>query len=144
MVLRVKKEKSAGAIVFRRGQKGIEFLLLHYGKGHWEFPKGHVEARETEIETLLRELEEETGLFDVRILPGFRHEIKYFFTENRKRIAKTAVFYLAECISGNVRLSFEHSEFEWLPFESALKRLSFQNTKELLAKAKEFLDRQAL
>ena len=139
MAARVKKEKSAGAIVFYRGDSGLEFLLLHYGKGHWEFPKGHIEGRETERETLLRELEEETGILDARLVPGFRHELQYFFMENKNTIAKTAVFYLAESESRDIRLSFEHSEYEWLSFEKALKRLSFQNTRELLRKANDFI-----
>ncbi|MCX6802648.1 MAG: NUDIX domain-containing protein [Candidatus Diapherotrites archaeon] len=139
MTARVKKEKSAGAIIFYRGEADLEFLLLHYGKGHWEFPKGHIEGKETERETLLRELEEETGILDARLVPGFRHEIQYFFTEGKKTISKTAIFYLAESESRDVRLSFEHSEFEWLSFEKALKKLSFPNTRELLRKANAFL-----
>jgi bis(5'-nucleosidyl)-tetraphosphatase len=139
MAARIKKEKSAGAIVFYKGEAGIEFLLLHYGKGHWEFPKGHIEGKETERETLLRELEEETGILDARLVPGFRHELQYFFMENKNTIAKTAVFYLAESESRDIRLSFEHSEYEWLSFEKALKRLSFQNTRELLRKANDFI-----
>ena len=58
----MKKEKSCGAIVYRE-KDGVEILLIkHKNGGHWAFPKGHVENKETEEETALREIREETGL----------------------------------------------------------------------------------
>ena len=55
-------EKSCGALVFRRASQGLEVLLLKHRAGHWDFPKGHVEAGESEQETALREVLEESGL----------------------------------------------------------------------------------
>jgi len=40
------KEKSAGAIILRKEDNKIYYLLLHYHSGHWEFPKGHIEGKE--------------------------------------------------------------------------------------------------
>ncbi|MCX6798480.1 MAG: NUDIX domain-containing protein, partial [Candidatus Diapherotrites archaeon] len=65
-------ELSIGAVLFKRDSREPLFLLLHYAAGHWDFPKGHVEKGETERETLLREVREETGLIDVQLLQGFR------------------------------------------------------------------------
>jgi len=73
------KEKSAGAIIFRKENNKNYFLLLHYPSGHWEFPKGHVEGNETEEETVKREIKEETGLDNIVLLAGFKKYIKYFF-----------------------------------------------------------------
>jgi len=86
------REKSAGAIIFRRepfdtaqGKKyKIYFLLLHYPSlnrkgGHWEFPKGHIEEGENEEETMRREIQEETGIKDLEMVLGFKKYIKYFF-----------------------------------------------------------------
>ncbi|MFZ5500518.1 MAG: NUDIX domain-containing protein, partial [Candidatus Micrarchaeota archaeon] len=53
-------EKSCGIVLFSE-DGGRLYLLLHYTAGHWDFPKGHVEADESEAETALRELLEETG-----------------------------------------------------------------------------------
>lgn len=136
--MNVRREKSAGAVVFRRGRQR-EFLLLHYGKSHWGFPKGHIEESETEEQALLRELKEETGIEDARILPGFRKEVAYFFRKGKSTVSKSVSFRLLETKTLEVRLSQEHSGFKWLPFEQAIERLSFKNTKELLKKASAFL-----
>ena len=78
-------EKSCGALVYRRNREQIELLLIknRYG-GHWSFPKGHVEGRETEVQTALREVKEETGL-DISLQSGFRHAVEYFPRPNVKK-----------------------------------------------------------
>ena len=59
----MRREKSCGAIVYREGHGQIELLLIkHRFGGHWSFPKGHMESGETEVQTALREVKEETGL----------------------------------------------------------------------------------
>ena len=57
----MKREKSAGAIVFRKEKEPV-YLLLHYEAKHWDFPKGHVEKNETDEQTVRREIQEETGI----------------------------------------------------------------------------------
>ncbi len=142
-LVKAKKEKSCGAIVFTR-DKDIKYLLLHYESGHWGFPKGHVEKGESEEETMGRELEEETGLRNVRLIKGFKEEILYFFKEKKKLIKKRVVFFLVESKSDKVKLSYEHVGFKWLPYESALKQLTYENTKNLLRKAHKFLTKESL
>lgn len=133
------KEKSVGGLVFREASPQKEFLLLHYNAGHWGFPKGHMEGRETERETLLRELREETGLAGPEPLPGFREKTSYFFRRGEQTIFKEVVFYLLRAEKPEVKISHEHKGFEWLPFQKALERLSFKNTKAVLEKADSFL-----
>ncbi len=128
------KEKSVGAVLFRKNEKP-EFLLLHYNAGHWGFPKGHVEGNETDEQTLRRELREETALTALIVKPGFQQPTKYFFRRGQETVQKEVVFYLVEAKKGQVKISFEHQGFEWLPFQKALERLSFKNTKNVLRKA---------
>jgi 8-oxo-dGTP pyrophosphatase MutT (NUDIX family) len=72
-------------------------------------------------------------------LPGFKETIKYFFKFQGKNILKFVTFFLAETKEKNVQISFEHIGYEWLSFEEAMERLTFQNAKEILKKANEFL-----
>lgn len=148
------REKSAGAIIYREepaspGQGGegkIYYLLLHYPAinrkgGHWEFAKGHVEKNETEEQTIKREVQEETGLEDIEILPGFKEYIKYFFKakQNPHWIFKLVIFYVARTNTKEIKLSPEHIGFDWLPFDQAFKKITYKNSKELLKKANEFI-----
>ncbi len=128
------REKSCGAIVFHGSSKHREYLLLHYGSGHWDFIKGHVEPRESEETTAQREAKEEAGL-DLRMLPEFRETIKYFFRQKSKLISKEVVFFVAESKTKKVKLSFEHIGYEWLAFGDALERLTYKNAKDILKKA---------
>ncbi|MFA4855880.1 MAG: NUDIX domain-containing protein [archaeon] len=133
------KEKSVGCALFRIGGNVPEFLLLHYKAGHWGFPKGHVEQGETEEQTMRREVCEETTIEQIKIIPGFRQETKYFFRRGNETVFKEVSFYLVEALGGNVKISHEHKGFEWLSFEKALERLTFENTKNVLEKARGFM-----
>lgn len=134
-------EVSAGAVVFREADDKIEYLLLHYESGHWDFPKGNVEKGEAERETVAREVEEETGLLAIEFVEGFKEEIRYFYKREGKTIAKRVVFYLSEAKEGEVKLSYEHIGYDWLPYNEALDKLTYKNAKDVLRKANDFLSR---
>ncbi|MBN1941258.1 MAG: NUDIX domain-containing protein [Candidatus Diapherotrites archaeon] len=140
------REKSVGAIVFTKKDFETNFLLLHYTTGHWDFPKGHVESNETEEETLWREFEEETGIAkeQTNLFPNFRERITYFYKKQEQAVFKEVIFYLVESKTDKVKLSPEHTEFLWLPFERAVKRATFENTREILKKAHSVLSQKAL
>jgi 8-oxo-dGTP pyrophosphatase MutT (NUDIX family) len=133
-----REERSAGFLIFhRRGPEpgDVRFLLLDYGR-HWDFAKGHVDPGETDLETALRELREETGIRDLAPVPDFQREIVYFFRSSRHGlIRKTVVFFLAEVSKADVILSEEHVGYDFLPYELALKRATFAAGKELLRAA---------
>jgi bis(5'-nucleosidyl)-tetraphosphatase len=143
----MKNERSAGAIVFRKEGDEIFFLLLHYERQndekkdhtYWDFPKGHVEEGETEVHTVFREVEEESGLKDIKIIEGFREKIKYFFNYKGVLINKEVIFFLCETKTKEIKISEEHIGFEWLRFKEAEQIITFKNSKDILTKAKEFL-----
>lgn len=145
-------EVSVGGVIFRRTErKDIEYLLLRYPHGHWDYVKGHIEAGETQEETLRRETHEESGIEHIDIVRGFRKHTRYFYTakgtelEKRKRtkkgiwIFKIVYFYLAEAHNDAIALSDEHIGFAWLPFEEANMKLTFPAAKNILASADVFL-----
>lgn len=138
------KEKSCGVVVFRKTDKGIKFLLLHYQSGHWDFSKGHVEKGEDEQTTAARELAEETGIKDIKFIEGFRQTINYFFKRKGQTVSKEVVFYLAQTKTEKVKLSYEHIGYSWLDYEGALNKITFKNSKEVLKKAMEFIQNKNL
>ena len=157
------REKSAGAIIFRKDNGINYYLLLHYGSGHWEFPKGHIEGKESEEETVLRETAEETGIKDLKIIPGFKKYMKYFFRQYQNKIPSTksqnsktplaprspkggvgwvfklVTFFVAETKTEEVKISSEHTGFVWLPIDEAIKKTTFKNSKKLLKEANDFV-----
>lgn len=135
------KEYSAGAVVFYMDESLLEYLLLHYEAGHWDFPKGVIEPGETELDTVRREVWEETGIKDIEIVPEFRREIHYFYRKLGQLVRKTVVFYLARAPTKEVRLSYEHVGYIWLDYPRALSKLTFRTARETLKAAHEHLTR---
>ena len=133
------REKSCGAIVFKRLKDGIKYLLLHYEAGHWDFPKGNQEKNEKDEQTAAREIKEETGIEDIEFVDEFRETINYFYKKGEETIYKEVVFFLAQSTTEHVKLSFEHIGYAWMSYEHAYKKLTFNTAKELLKKANEFL-----
>ena len=133
------KEKSCGAIVFKKHKEGIKYLLLHYGAGHWDFPKGKQEKNEKEEQAALREIKEETVIENVELVDGFREAISYFYRQSQETVFKEVIFFLAQSATDEVKLSSEHIGYAWLGYENAYKKLTFNNAKELLRKANQFL-----
>jgi 8-oxo-dGTP pyrophosphatase MutT (NUDIX family) len=134
------EERSAGTVLFTDDDGSIMYLLLHYPAGHWDFPKGNIEKGEDEIDTVRREVSEETSIGDIEIIDGFRKKISYNYKRNRKLVNKQVVFYLARTSVRDVKLSYEHQGYKWLGYEDALKQLTYKNAKTLLEEANRFLN----
>jgi len=132
----MRREKSAGAVVFN--SRLNKYLLLHYPTGHWDFPKGHVEPRESEVKAAKREVFEETGL-EIDILFGFREIIKYHFRERDVLVEKKVIYFVGITEQEDVKLSYEHDGYLWLDYEDALNKITYDNSKKVLMKAHLFL-----
>ncbi len=135
-------EKSCGAVVFLKKDNRLNYLLLHYEAGHWDFVKGNVEPNESEKDTVLRELQEETGIVDALFIEGFKEKVEYFYRRQGATIHKEVIFYLMETHTERVELSFEHVGFVWLDYQHAIEKLNFDNAKNVLQKAHDFLGTQ--
>ena len=132
-------EKSAGIVLFRNDSSENEFLLLNYPQGHWDFIKGKVEQNETPHETAIRETKEETGITNIEFIDGFEESVEYDFRFKKEDIHKKVIFFLAKTDEKNIKLSHEHNDYLWLEYNDALKKTTFENAKNVLSKANEFL-----
>ena len=114
----------------------VLFLIEHMALGHISLPKGQVEANETEEETALREIREETNL-EVRLDTGFRRVVTY---SPRPGILKDVVFFIAEAVSDRlINQECEVSALEWLPYEKAKTILTYATDRDILALAADYL-----
>jgi len=148
-------EKSAGAVIFRREKEQILFLLLKHQSGHWGFPKGLIEKEETLQEAAKREIKEETGLKNFKFLKDFLVHQKYFFKvkypyqlkrgwRKGEWVTKIVTYYLVETKNKKVNISFEHDDFAWVSYSTALKKLNFKENKEILQKAYQYIKKHSL
>ena len=131
-------EKSCGAVVYRAEPQQNLFLIEQMRAGHFSIPKGHVEEGETEAQTAMREIREETGL-KVYLNESFRRVITY---SPYPDCLKDVVFFLALAEKGEaVPQPEEVRQILWLPLEDALDALTFDSDREVLREAAAFLDR---
>ena len=139
----LKREISAGFIVYRRTNEGPKFLLLYHGGRYWNFAKGKIEAEEKSMAAAIRETAEETGLKpeDLRIKNRFKTYEKYFFfNKEKKRVFKIVVFYLAETKKRDIKISEEHSGFGWFLYRDAKRMLkNYRDSESVLKKAHDFI-----
>ena len=126
-----KKIEKAGTVILRNNNKKMEILLGHRSRefNDWTFPKGKIEPGETPEEAAIRETKEETG-FDVRLTQKLP-DIDYEYHGSGKIRVKQYMF-LAEITDGELELSYENDELEWIPLEEAMEKLTYQNLKDLL------------
>ena len=138
-------ERSAGAVLFyMEGTTEPEYVLLHYTAGHWDFPKGNIEAGESEKQAATREIREETGITDIEFIDGFRMKIEYRYRHGKRLVQKEVVLFLARTQTRQVTLSHEHIGFAWRKFDDAMQQLTYRNAKNLLSAAKDYLWQRSL
>lgn len=139
----MKNEKSAGAVIYCLDEFPRFLLLKNTLKTtYWEFPKGHTEENENIEETATREAQEETGLKNLQVIPGFSHTITWFFKFKGELIHKEAVYILIKIPKEDMnkaKISEEHQEFKWLSYEEAMQLMKIKSNKELLTKANDFI-----
>ena len=132
------EERSAGVILFNKTE-GIQFLILKYPSGHWDFVKGNIEEGEKEKETVKRELFEETGIDSLQIHQEFNEKVEYNYYKKNIKVHKIVSYYLAETDQKEVKLSFEHVDSKWSDYEELMKLITFENSREILKKGNELI-----
>ncbi len=133
-------ELSVGAITrFKNNEDNkdhSEFLLLRNKRGFWGFPQGHKEKGENEIQTLKREVFEETGIIDLEI-HQYIGKIQYkYFRADGIRSEKEVKFYFATTPTREVVISNEHEDFKWTNYLDALSLLDNRQLKSIILKGR--------
>lgn len=129
-----KREKSCGAVVYNPERQ--LFLIIKMLNGNWGFPKGHTENQETDIQTAIREVTEETGI-KIEILDGFKKSIKYIpFPE----VLKEVIFFIG--ITKEEKVVIDKGEIEdymWCSYEEALKMITYKPQRDIMESSLQFI-----
>lgn len=137
-----RREISAGGVVYRRGDDGIEIVLAsrrtRRGQLAWGLAKGGIEDEESMEDAAVREVREETGLLaEIEASLG---ETRYFYVWENVRIRKTVHFFLMRHTGGDIDdRDDEMEEIRWFPLERALKRAAYRGEREVLVRAADLL-----
>lgn len=130
------KQKSVGAVILNA--KNEVLIMFSAANKYWEFPKGKVERGEKELDTLKREMYEETGIRRFRLHPAFRESIYYNFRVSGAVINKVVIYYLFKTGS-EIKVSDEHAKFQWVNLDEVDKHLKHVNQKNLVKSVRAFL-----
>lgn len=138
----MKREISAGIIVYRKTREGPKFLILYHGHDYWNFAKGKIESEEENLAAALRETREETGFTskDLRLIENFKVYERFTFRRNGQPVFKIVIFYLAETDLETVKISSEHQGYGWFLYREAKKIMGrYRDSQRVLRQAYEFL-----
>lgn len=127
------REPTAGGIVFRHGENGVEILLIQDAKDRWTIPKGHIEPGETAQQTAKREIGEEAGLQSVDIL-GWLGKIHFRYRRIDKLVLMTTQIYLVRAKGDTNAIKKEEwmNGIKWFRFHDALEAIEYEDIGKLM------------
>jgi len=139
-----REDKSFGIIpIFKNTNNNFVFCIVRHAEGHWSFPKGHQNRGETEQETAIRELKEETGISNVNLLNNKSFFENYSFEKNNFKYNKSNKYFigLVPSMATTTLNDFkkEIPELRWGTYEEAKKVITFPEAREVLDQAFKYL-----
>jgi len=134
-------EVSAGGVVFRRNEDGLEVLICKDAGYHrWVLPKGLVGKGETYEQTALREVEEETGI-KAKLIASLGDPEQYVYTARGVRVFKRVYYFLMEYESGSIDVhDHEMEDVRWVSVDEALEMLAYDGAKRMVRAAVERIE----
>lgn len=130
----VVRETTAGGVVFRRNkQNEVEILLTQDAKDRWTIPKGHIEAGETPRQTAEREINEETGLKEMKVLDHLG-KTEFRYRRQNSLILMTMHIFLVHGLGDTDRLTKEEwmNGIGWFKFNEALDKIEYEGIEKLM------------
>jgi 8-oxo-dGTP pyrophosphatase MutT (NUDIX family) len=127
------EERAAGGVLFHDEAGRRLFLLLRHERGgHWGFPKGRVEAGESELDAALREIREETGISNIELVDGVAVTSRYPILRDGRSLSKTVTYFAARVRGEPVCLSHEHTDARWATTAEAARILTHAESRRVL------------
>ena len=138
-----RRETSAGGVVVRHANEPL-ILLIRDSYGHWGLPKGHVERGERSESAAMREVREETGLADVRVIESIA-TIEWRFRFRGKLVQKRCEFFLMQSDTAATRPQKAEgiTACRWMPMPQALRLIGYDNARDVLRQADALLSARA-
>lgn len=128
-------ETTSGGIIFRRNEKSkeLEILLIKDAKNRWTIPKGHVEEGEEPKDTARREITEETGLQEMKVM-NWLGKVNFRYRRNHTLVLMTMHIYLVQGLGKTNRLHPEDwlSDIQWLPATTAVNDIAYEDIGKLM------------
>lgn len=130
----VVREPTAGGIVYRRNKTGaIEILLIQDAKDRWTIPKGHIEEGESAKETAAREIGEETGLQEMKVL-NWLGKINFRYRRQQSLVLMTTEIFLVKALGDTDALQPEDwmNGIKWFPANEALDKIEYDDIGKII------------
>lgn len=128
-------ETTSGGIVFRRNAKTnqLEILLIQDAKNRWTIPKGHVEPNEEPRETAEREIQEETGLQEMKVM-NWLGKVNFRYRRNHTLVLMTMHIYLVQAKGNTNELNPEDwlTDIKWLSANDAVDKIAYEDIGKLI------------
>lgn len=131
----VVRETTSGGIVFRRNQNTnqLEILLMQDAKNRWTIPKGHVEEGEEPKQTAEREIREETGLQEMKVM-NWLGKVNFRYRRERTLVLMTMHIYLVQGKGDTNKLNPEDwlNDIKWFPATTAIDKIAYDDIGKLI------------